>query len=302
MPRRMLRAWPAALLLVHAAAWPGSAPSPEPELVVHQLRPGLHVISGDGGNVAVWHGPDGTVVVDDGVAPLAPRLLAAVENIAPGPVRFVISTHWHPDHTGGNEHFGGSGSLLVAHDNVRARMSDPQTIAAYDLEVPAAPAGALPVVTFDDSLSLHLNGDRLTALHVEAAHSDGDVLVWWDEANVVHVGDLYYAGTYPFIDLASGGSLAGFVAALETVLSRADSRTIVIPGHGPVSTRAGLSAYRDMLVAAGRRVRTLVDEGKSLDEVLAARPTEAFDDAYGQGSMSAERFVRILYEDLAGRR
>ena len=303
MPGRMLRVWPFALLmLTHAAAWPGNAPAAETKIVVQQLRPGLHLLSGAGGNVVVWHGPSGTLMVDAGVALLAPQLLASVQKIAPGPVRVVISTHWDPDHTGGNEQLGESGSLLVAHDNVRARMSEPPAVAGYDLEVPAAPAGALPVLTFDDALSLHLNGDRLAALHVESAHTDGDVLLWWEDANVVHVGDIYYSGMYPFIDLGSGGSLAGLVAALETVLSRADSRTIIIPGHGPVSNRTELAAYRDMVVATGRRVRELIDEGKSLDEVLAARPTAAYDAVYGQGSMTADRFVGILYEDLAGRR
>lgn len=303
MSRRMLRSWPCALLLMHAPAWSSSVlPPAEPEVVVQQLRPGLHVVSGVGGNVAVWHGPDGTVLVDAGAAPRAPQLLAAVERIAPGPVRVVIGTHWHPDHTGGNELFGASGSLLLAHDNVRVRMSEPQAGAAYDVDLPASPAAALPTVTFDDALSLHLNGDRLAALHVEAAHTDGDVLLWWDDANVVHVGGLYYSGVYPFIDVGSGGSLAGLVAALESVLSRADSSTIVIPGHGPVSNRDELAAYRDMLVATGRRVRELIDEGRSLDEVLAARPTAAYDAVYGQGSMTVERFVGSLYLNLGGRR
>jgi glyoxylase-like metal-dependent hydrolase (beta-lactamase superfamily II) len=284
------------------AAWPGNAPPAEPEIVVQQLRPGLHLVSGAGGNVVVWHGPDGTLVADDGVALREPQLRAAVERITPGPVRIVINTHWHADHTGGNEQFGESGSLLIAHDNVLARMSEPQDVAAYDLAAPTAPAGARPVVTFDDALSLHLNGDRLAALHVESAHTDGDVLLWWEDANVVHVGDIYYSGMYPFIDRGSGGSLAGLVAALETVLSRADARTIIIPGHGPVSNRPELAAYRDMVVATGRRVRELIDEGKSLDEVLAARPTAAYDAVYGQGSMTADRFVGIVYDELAGRR
>lgn len=303
MSSRMLLVWSCTVpLLASMPAWPSDAPPAEPQIVVQQLRAGLHVVSGVGSNVAVWHGPDGTVLVDAGAATRTPDLLAALEEVAPGPVRVVISTHWHPDHTGGNEYFAGSGSVIVAHDNVRARMSEPQTVASYDLEVPAAAAGALPVVTFDDALSLHLNGDRLAALHVEAAHTDGDLLLWWEDANVVHVGDVFYSGMYPFIDLGSGGSLAGLVAALETVLSRADARTIIIPGHGPVSNRAELAAYRDMLVATGRLVRESIDAGKSLDEVLAARPTAAYDAVYGQGSMTVERFVGILYEDLAGRR
>jgi len=303
MSSRMLLVWSCAVsLLAGTSAWPSDAPTAEPQIMVQQLREGLHVVSGVGSNVAVWHGPDGTVLVDDGIEAHAPQLLAAVEKIAPGPVRVVINTHWHPDHTGGNAYLADSGSMVVAHDNVRARMSEPQTVAAYDLEVPAAPPGALPVATFDDEFSLHLNGDRLAALHVESAHTDGDLLLWWEDANVVHVGDVFYSGMYPFIDLGSGGSLAGLVAALETVLSRADSRTIIIPGHGPVSNRAELAAYRDMLVATGRRVRELIGEGRNLDEVLASRPTAAYDAVYGQGSMTVERFVGILYEDLAGRR
>jgi glyoxylase-like metal-dependent hydrolase (beta-lactamase superfamily II) len=302
MSRRLLRTCVCgALLIAHAVAWPGT-PSAAPDVLVQQLRPGLHVVSGTGCNVAVWSGPDGTVVVDDGVAPLAPQLLDAVQKVAPGPVRVVISTHWHRDHTGGNELFGSSGSLLVAHDNVHVRMAEPQTVVADDLEVPAAVSDALPVVTFDDTLSLHLNGDRLTALHVEAAHTDGDVVLWWEDANIVHVGDVYYSGMFPFIDLGTGGSLAGLVAALETVLSRADARTVIIPGHGPVSNRAELAAYRDMVVAVGRHVRALIDAGKSRDEVLAVRPAAAYDDRYGQGAMTADRFVGILFDDLAGRR
>lgn len=303
MPSRMLLVLPCAMLLfANAAARSGDAPQTEPDITVQQLRAGLHVVSGAGCNVVVWHGPDGTVLVDDGTEAMAPKLHAAVERIAPGPVRLVISTHWHPDHTGGNRHFAASGSVLVAHDSARARMSEQQTVSAYDLEVPAAPAEALPVVTFDDALDLHLNGDRLAALHVEAAHTDGDLLLWWEDANVVHVGDVYYSGIYPFIDLGSGGSLAGLVAALETVLSRADARTIIVPGHGPVSNRAELAAYRDMLVATGRRVRELIDAGKNLDEVLEAQPTAAYDPVFAPGSSSVERFIGILYEDLAGRR
>jgi len=158
------------------------------------------------------------------------------------------------------------------------------------------------MLTFDDTITLHLNGDRLTALHVDAAQSDGDVILWWEEANIVQLGDVYDRGAYPRLDLDSGGSLAGLVAAIETVLSRADDATLVVPGHGAVSNRAELASYRDMLVAVGRSVGDLVAQGRSLDEVLAARPTEAFDAQYGRGAVSPERFVSVLYEDLARRR
>jgi glyoxylase-like metal-dependent hydrolase (beta-lactamase superfamily II) len=267
-----------------------------------QVRPGLHVLANPGGNVAVWTGSDGIVVVDDSLAPLTPQLVEAVAKIAPGPVRFVVNTHWHPDHTGGNEALGQAGAVVLSHDNVRTRMSEPQVVQEYDLKVPAAPKSALPIVTFADTVTLHLNGDNLLLVHAETAHTDGDVVVWWEYANVVHVGDLFYNGSYPFIDLGSGGSLAGMVAAIELVLDRADAKTVVIPGHGPVAIRADLAAYRDMLVAVGRRVRELAEAGQSEEEILAASPAAEFDERYGKGSMTADRFVRIVYADLtAGR-
>jgi glyoxylase-like metal-dependent hydrolase (beta-lactamase superfamily II) len=249
-----------------------------------------------------WTGPDGAVLVDSGKAEAAPQLLESVARIAPRGVRFVVNTHWHPDHTGGNALLGQSGALALSHENARLRMTEPQDLVEYSLEVPAAAAEALPVVTYDDSLVLNLNGDRLELLHAPAAHTDGDGIAWWAEANVVHLGDVFYAGGYPFIDTGSGGSLAGVVAAVETVLSRADARTVVVPGHGPVATRAELAAYRDMLVAVGRKVRELAEQGRNLEEVLAAEPTAAFDARYGAGGVSPERFVRLLFEDVSRRR
>ena len=305
---RCCRTLTTACLTLLSFAASGQAPSAaaaaetKPAIRTQALRPGLHVLASAGGNVAVWTGADGTVVVDDSLAPLAPQLLEAIARIEPGPVRFVVNTHWHPDHTGGNETLGRSGSVVVAHDNTRARMSEPQVVQEYDLKVPAAPKAALPVVTFADSVMLHLNGDNLQLAHVDAAHTDGDLVAWWERANVVHVGDLYYNGSYPFIDLDSGGSLAGVVAAIELVLDRADARTVVIPGHGPVSNRSDLSAYRDMLVAVGRRVREGIEAGRSEEEIVASRPTADYDERFGKGGMTADRFVRNVYADLtAGR-
>jgi len=269
---------------------------------VRQLRPGLHLLSGGGCNVVAWTGPDGTVLVDTGKAETAPQLLEAAARLAPHGSRFVVNTHWHPDHTGGNELLGKSGALVVSQENVRLRMSEPQDLSEYALEVPAAAAVALPVVTFGDGLTLNLNGDRLVLLHAPAAHTDGDGIAWWEESNVVHLGDVFYADGYPFLDTFCCGSLAGVGSAIETVLSRADPRTLVVPGHGPVSTRAELAAYRDMLVAVGRQVRELAEQGRSLDDVLAAKPTAPYDARYGKGGVSPERFVRLLFEDLAGRR
>ena len=291
------------LTLLLGAAAVALAQAPASAVIETQaLRSGLHVLSGAGCNVVVWNGPEGVLVVDSGNAASAPQLLEAIGRVAEDSVRFLVNTHWHPDHVGGNAALRRAGALAIAHQQTRALMSERQAVPAYDLEVPAAPRDALPSVTFDDTLTLHLNGDRLALLHVPGAHGDGDLIAWWETANVVHVGDAYYAGGYPFVDSANGGSLAGLVAALETVLSRADARTVIVPGHGPVSNRAELTAYRDMLVAVGRRVRELVEQGKNLDEVLEAQPTAEYDERYGPGAVSAERFVRILYADLSGRR
>ena len=298
----MILAASATALLAASAALGNVAGGSAATIEVHRLRPGLHLLTGAGCNVVAWTGPDGAVLVDSGKAEAAVQLLDSVARVAPRGVRFVVNTHWHPDHTGGNELLGQSGTLAVSQENVRLRMTEPQDLAEYSLEVPAAAGEALPVVTFDDSLVLNLNGDRLELLHAPAAHTDGDGIAWWAEANVAHLGDVFYAGGYPYIDTRSGGSLAGLVAAVETVLSRADAATLIVPGHGPVSTRADLAAYRDMLVAIGRRVRELVEQGRNLEEVLAAEPTAAFDARYGAGGVSPERFVRLLFEDLSGRR
>ena len=269
------------------------------EITSQRLRPGLHVLMGGrNGNIGVWNGADGIVVIDDSLAPFAPRVVEAIGRIAEGPIRFVINTHWHPDHTGGNELLGKSGGVVVAHENVRTRLSEEQFIELVNLRVPPAPAGALPVVTFDDSVTFYLNGDRLDVVHVSDAHTDGDAVLWWQAANVVHTGDVYVNGSYPFIDLDSGGSLAGLVAAIEAILARINDATVVIPGHGPVSNRRELSDYRDMIVTVGRRVREGVESGRNLEEVLASRPTAEFDARYGQGFMTPTRLIGNLYRDL----
>jgi glyoxylase-like metal-dependent hydrolase (beta-lactamase superfamily II) len=287
------------MMLACATAWPQARETTANGIDAQRIRPGLHVLTGAGCNVVAWSGPDGTVLVDSGTAAAAATLLGAVAVAAPGsPLRFVVNTHWHPDHTGGNEAAVRAGAVPVAHENARARMSEPQDVREYDTRVPPAPRAALPVVMFADSLTLSVNGSRLVLLHLPEAHTDGDAAAWWPEANVVHMGDLYYADGYPFVDNAGGGSLAGVVAALETVLSRTNARTAIVPGHGPVGTRTGLAAYRDMLVGVGRRIRDLIEQGQSLEEVVAARPTAPWDERYGSGGVQPERFVRILYEDL----
>ena len=275
---------------------------PEVEIVAEQLAPGVHVLIGGGGNVGVSVGEDGIFIIDDNLEPLTPQLIEAVGRIAPGPIRFVINTHWHFDHVGGNKLLGEQGALIVAHDNVRMRMSAPQFIEALGNRVPASPDEALPVITFDESMTLHLNGDAVQVFHVPNAHTDGDAIVHFREADVVHMGDTFFNGNYPFIDTSSGGSIDGMIATAERVLGIADGNTVIIPGHGPVTDRSGLQKYREMLVTVRDRVAALVAQGRSREEVLAARPLADLDATYGKGFMGPERFLGIVYDDLARKR
>jgi glyoxylase-like metal-dependent hydrolase (beta-lactamase superfamily II) len=263
------------------------------------VAPGLAVLFGAGGNIAVSTGRDGPVLVDDQYAPLAPKILAAVRALQDAPVRFVINTHWHGDHTGGNEAIGAGGALIVAHENVRRRMSTTQLIAAFGREVPPSPAGALPVVTFDDGVTLHWNGEEIAVEHVEPAHTDGDALVWFRRANAVHTGDTYVSGAFPFVDVSSGGSLAGIIHSAGRVLAEAGPETRIIPGHGPLSNAAELRAWRSMLLTVQGRVRAALAAGKSLDAFQAERPLADLEPQYGKGFLNAERFLAIVWSDLS---
>ncbi|MEN8160735.1 MAG: MBL fold metallo-hydrolase, partial [Myxococcota bacterium] len=242
---------------------------------------------------------DGPVLVDDQFAPLAPKIEAAVRALQDRPVRFVINTHWHGDHTGGNEPFGKGGALIVAHENVRARMSTKQFMAAFGREVPPAPPDALPVVTFDDGVTLHWNGEEIAVEHVDPAHTDGDSHVWFRRADVVHAGDTYVAGMFPFVDVSSGGTLDGVIRSADRLLAGAGPETVVVPGHGPLSNAAELRAWRDMVVTVRDRVKAAQAAGKSLEAFQAERPLADLEPKYGGGFISADRFLAILWAHLA---
>lgn len=268
------------------------------EVVATPIRDNLYLITGRGGNIVASTGEDGTFLVDDQYAPLTERIQAALDEITDRPVRFVINTHWHGDHVGGNENFAEAGAVIVAHENVRSRMSSDQFMATFNVTVPAAPPKALPVVTFTQGVSLHLNGDDVRVIHMAEAHTDGDALVHFERANVLHMGDIYFHGSYPFIDLGSGGGIHGMIAAVEFGIEIANDDTVIVPGHGPLSDRAGLTAYGEMLSEILDRVTALKAEGKSLEEVVAARPTAAYDERLGGGFISPERLVGFIYESL----
>jgi glyoxylase-like metal-dependent hydrolase (beta-lactamase superfamily II) len=264
-----------------------------------RVAEGVYMLVGSGGNIGVSVGGDGVAIIDDQFAPLVPRIRAAIATLTEQPVRFVINTHWHADHTGGNEAFGKAGSIIVAQGNVRRRMASDQVSQLSGRTTPASPHDALPVVTFDQSVTLHWNDDDLEVEHVPAAHTDGDAIIRFRRANVVHMGDIFFLNTYPFIDTGSGGSSAGVIAACDHVLGLIDDSTKVIPGHGPLATKADLQGYRDMLATVRERVAKMVKAGRSQEEVLAAAPTKDFDAKWGQGFFKPEQWVGRLYVELA---
>ena len=259
---------------------------------------GVYMLMGNGGNIGLSIGPDATFIVDDQYAPMVPNIVAAIQKLTDKPVRFVVNTHWHGDHMGGNEAFGKAGSLIVAHDNVRRRLTSEQLIEFFNTKVPPSPKDALPVVTFSDTVTFHINNDELVAFHVAAAHTDGDVIVYWKRANVIHMGDTFFASGYPFIDLGTGGTINGIIAAADHALAIANDNTKIIPGHGELATTAQLREYRQAMSTIRDRIRTQIAANKTLPQVIAAKPTADFDEKYGKSYIKPEQFVEFVYRSL----
>jgi cyclase len=269
------------------------------EVTSQKVAEGVYMLMGAGGNIGLSVGADAAFLIDDQYAPMTPKIKAAVAALTSKPVRFVLNTHWHGDHTGGNKDLGESGTLIVAHENVRKRMTAEQFLEAFGMKVPPADPAALPVVTFSDSVTFHLNGEEIYAFHIPPAHTDGDSLVQFRKANVLHGGDTFFNGMYPFIDLSTGGEVGGMIAAADRMLALAGDATKIIPGHGPLATKADLKAYRDMLATARDRVAAQVKAGKTLEQTTGAKPLAELDAKWGQGFLKADPFVSILYKDLS---
>ena len=264
-----------------------------------QLGENLTLLSGPGGNVVVLHGSDGLIVVDTFVAPAWPKLEESLKGLGGGaPVKFVINTHWHFDHTDNNAPLRAAGATVVAHENTKRRMSQPQRIAMLDLDFPASPAEALPQHVFKDAYKLEANGERLEVSHVPPAHTDTDVILRFEHANLLHAGDVFFNGRYPLIDGSTGGKVDGMIAASDRLLRLADADTKIVPGHGRLATRADLVKYRDMLSTAADRVRKLKASGKSLEESIAAKPFTDLDGDWGGGRYKGDDFVKIVYLTL----
>jgi cyclase len=248
-----------------------------------KINASTYMLTGDGGNIGVSIGPDAVFVIDDQFAPLSAKIKAAIGKLSKKPIRFLVNTHFHGDHTGGNANFMRDGATIFAQDNVRTRM----------LAKPDAAMGA-PIITFAEDMTFHINGEDLHVVHLPPGHTDTDAIVHFKGSNVIHAGDLFFNGMYPFIDLNSGGHPDGVVAAVDKVLALADDKTRIIPGHGPLGGKAELLAYRDMLATISARVKALA--AKPLADVQATDPTQGFDEKWGKGFLRKAELVEMLWK------
>jgi cyclase len=291
----------AGMLCIATAAAQQAPDFSKAEVKSEKVADNLYMLTSSGviaGNVAALIGPNGVLIVDDQFIPLVPKITTAIAALTSAPVRFVLNTHWHDDHTGGNEPLGKSGAVIIAHDNTLKRVSTEQFIDLFNAKIPAKPPEAWPLVTFADSVSLHLNGEDIEAVHVANAHTDSDVIVYFKKSNAVHTGDVFLGPAYPFIDTGSGGSIDGVIAAAATVLARIDDNTRIIPGHAGLQKKPELAAWRGMLITVRSRVVEAIRAGKTQEQVVAAGVTKEFDARYGKGFISATVFVQRTYVDL----
>ena len=258
----------------------------------------LYMLLGSGGNIALLTGEDGAFIVDTQFAPLSEKIQAAVAAAGGGQIEFVFNTHHHGDHTGGNAPLRNAGATIMAHDNVQARLSSAQTSTLDGATSPPAEPAAIPVLTYPTRMTFHWNDTTINLSHAPNAHTDGDSIVHFTNLNAFHMGDTFLNGGFPYVDVNSNGSLDGIVAAADAVLARSNSQTRIIPGHGPLATPDDLREYRDMLAGVRDRLRSLVDQGLSEDEVVAAGPPAAFEEQWGGGFMSGENFTRFAYRAM----
>ena len=284
---------------------------PQPEVVVNgrktgatakmttqKLRGGVYALMGSGGNIAVLPGPQGKVLVDSGISTSRPQILEALNTISADPMTHLINTHWHYDHTDGNEWMHGVGAMILAQEKCKERLSSVQQMKAFNATFPAAPKGAIPTKTFGEKERMKLNGVTLSMAHYAPAHTDTDIWIHFVEPDVLHTGDTWFNGFYPFIDYSTGGNINGMIKAAEQNLATAGPDTIIIPGHGPIGNKKQLQEFHDVLVYSRDAVAALKQQGKTLAEVVAAKPTEKYDSTYGAGFMKPEAFLGLVYQGV----
>ena len=268
-------------------------------IVTHKLRSDVSVLEGSGGNVAVLTGPDGQVLIDAGIGVSRPQMAKALADLSADPITHLINTHWHFDHTDGNTWLNSAGAKIIAQENTRKYLSEVQRVEEWDYNFLPLPSGGIPSEVFADERNLRLNGLSIGLKRYRPAHTDSDISVTFGEADILHVADTFWNGIYPFIDYSTGGSIDGMIAASDANLAAATDKTIIIPGHGkPVSDRAELREFRDMLVAIRENVAALKKQGRSKDEAVAAKPTAAFDAKFGNFVIDPAFFTRLVYEGV----
>lgn len=270
------------------------------EIKTEAVTDHIYMLTGRGGNIGVSTGPDGVFIIDDQYAPLSEKIKASIAQLDSGEVRFVINTHWHGDHTGGNENFGQTGANIIAHDRVRARLQQGgRGINIFELEPKASVADALPTLTYSEEMSLHLNGESVRIYHTPNGHTDGDSIVHFPASNVLHLGDLYFSTGYPFIDRDSGGSLQGVIRAIEFALQLSDENTRIIPGHGSLADKKDLQRYHQMLLNVRDAVQLHIDRGMDLKSTVAAKPTADWDKEWGEFFINGDQITATAWLSLS---
>jgi cyclase len=292
-PRWMKAETAVPAMVVQARA--GAATTP---VKTTKIYDNLYLLQGVGGNMALQTGHEGNLIIDSSYATAVPKILEAIGSVSKDAPDALINTHWHIDHTDGNEGLHAAGFQILAHQKTRERLSTDQTIQAFKTTFPAAPAGALPEITFDTSMHAWHNGDSLDLVHFAPAHTDTDIYIHFHNADVLHLGDIFFNGNYPFIDESTGGSIGGMILGAEAGLSVAGTGTKVIPGHGPLGSKADLQKYRDMLAGARERVAAIKKSGASEQEAVAKKPLAETDSTWGKGFMNGDVFTGIVYRTL----
>jgi cyclase len=260
-----------------------------------QLADNIYMISGQGGNIGLLTGAEGSFLIDDQFAPLTEKIIEVVKSVGGDVPRFLINTHYHSDHTGGNENLGKAGTLIMAHHAVRERLVNGSYIGAFDMKSGPADKAALPTVTYSEDMHVHINGETIRIIHVPSAHTDGDSFVVFEDANIVHAGDIFFNGFFPFIDGDNGGSVKGVIAGADAMLALTDADSKIIPGHGPLGSREDLQAYRDMLATAYERLLKLKNQGMSVEDAIAKTPLKNLEADWGNGIFTADKWIGIVY-------